>query len=425
MSQEKKTYLVGGAVRDQILGRRVHDRDFVRVGYTHEEMIAEGFKPVGDSFPVYLHPESGEEYALARTERRVGSGHKGFETHFTPDVTLEEDLARRDLTINAMARDLETGEIIDPFNGQRDIERKRLRHTTEAFMDDPLRILRLYRFQAQLGDRWRVDPYTAILCHENKHRLSEITAERKWKEMEKALRSNNFMQYAEDMAILGELPELTALIGVQQPKEHHPEGDAYVHTLLCLEVADSQQMTPQVKLAVLCHDFGKAVTWREYGNLLGHEEAGVPIAKEFLERMKVPNDYKEIALMVTEHHTRVHCIIGRKGQKDIKPRSLMKLFEQSGILKRPSRALDLANACSIDAAGRGGFNTWHKPYPQADILLASVRAVCDLDVKPISAKLLERGITGPRIGTAIRVERIDAIRKVLREFKELRSGEES
>lgn len=417
-------YLVGGAVRDELLGRRVNDRDYVVVGATHEQMIAHGFKQVGAAFPVYLHPTSGEEYALARTERRVGDGHKGFETFFSPDVTLEEDLSRRDLTINAMAKNLKTGEIIDPFNGQTDLRRKILRHTTDAFMDDPLRILRMFRFLSQLGDGWKVAGPTWYVAFENRHRLAEISPERKWKEMEKALNTRDFMQYAESMSTFGELPEMYELIGVQQPKEHHPEGDAFAHTLRCLEECDRYSMSPQVKFAVLCHDFGKAVTWKEHGNLLGHEAAGVPVVRAFCERMRVPKVYEELALVVTEFHTHVHTMIGRNGQNDMKPASVMKLLERTGSLKNHRRCVDLANACSMDAAGRGLPKSWLKPYPQADMLLACEAAVATLNVKPISARLLERGVPGVRIGEAIRVERIDAIRKTLRELKGMRNGEE-
>lgn len=418
-------YLVGGAVRDELLCRPVHDRDYVVVGATHDQMIAQGFKQVGAAFPVYLHPTSGEEYALARTERKVGDGHKGFETFFSPDVTLEEDLGRRDLTINAMAKDLHTGEIIDPFNGQIDLHRKILRHTTDAFMDDPLRILRMFRFASQLGDTWRIDGITWHMAFTNRQRLAEISAERKWKEMEKALSSRNFMQYAESMAAFGELPELYNLIGVEQPKEHHPEGDAFVHTLRCLEECDRHSMSPEVKFAVLCHDFGKHPTWEEHKNLFGHEAAGVPLVKAFCDRMRVPKSFEELACVVTEFHTHVHTLIGRKGQNDMKPASVMKLLERTGSLKSIQRCVDLANACSMDQAGRGLPKNWLKPYPQADILLSCQAAAMNLDVKPISARLLERGVPGIQIGEAIRVERIAAIRKTLRECKEMRHGEES
>ena len=411
-----KVYLVGGAVRDGLLGRPVHDRDYVVVGATHEEMIEKGFTQVGAAFPVYLHPETNEEYALARTERKTGNGHTDFETFFSPDVTLVEDLSRRDLTINAMAKDLETGEIIDPFGGQYDIEKKILRHTTLAFLDDPLRILRVYRFKAQLGKDWEIHADTKALCFNNRYGLSHISGERKWKEMEKALASDNFRAYAEAMAELGELPELDALRGVAQPPEHHPEGDAFIHTLLCLEQADKFKTDPWVKFAVLCHDFGKAITFRKYGNLLGHEEAGLEPVRTLCERIRVPNEYRDIALYVTEQHTRVHCIIGRNGQKNAKPRSVMKIFEAAGNVasqKTCIKVTALADACFCDAKGRGPKKAMLE-YPQGHLLLDAFKAVHQLDTKRISSAMLEKGKSGVDIGEAIRVARIDAIRSVMR-----------
>lgn len=411
-----KVYLVGGAVRDGLLGRPVHDRDYVVVGATHEEMIDKGFTQVGAAFPVYLHPETKEEYALARTERKVGDGHKGFETFFSPDVTLEEDLSRRDLTINAMAKDMVTGEVIDPFGGKHDLENMILRHTTSAFMDDPLRILRLFRFKAQLGNSWSVDHETYRLAYNNRYRLAEISPERKWKEMEKALQGRNFMDYAYHLAQFGELPELDALRGVQQPEEHHPEGDAFIHTLLCLEQADKFKTDPWVKFAVLCHDFGKAITFRKYGNLLGHEEAGLEPVRTLCERIRVPNEYRDIALYVTEQHTRVHCIIGRNGQKNAKPRSVMKIFEAAGNVtsqKTCIKVTALADACFCDAKGRGPKKAMLE-YPQGHLLLDAFRAVSQLDTKSISSAMLEKGKSGVDIGEAIRVARIDAIRNVMK-----------
>ena len=411
-----KVYLVGGAVRDGLLGRPVHDRDYVVVGATHEEMIEKGFTQVGAAFPVYLHPETKEEYALARTERKIGDGHKGFETFFSPDVTLEEDLSRRDLNINAMAKDMVTGEIIDPFGGKHDLENMILRHTTSAFMDDPLRILRLFRFKAQLGNSWTVDHETYRLAYNNRYRLAEISPERKWKEMEKALQGRNFMDYAYHLAQFGELPELDALRGVQQPEEHHPEGDAFIHTLLCLEQADKFKTDPWVKFAVLCHDFGKAITFRKYGNLLGHEEAGLEPVRTLCERIRVPNEYRDIALYVTEQHTRVHCIIGRNGQKNAKPRSVMKIFEAAGNVtsqKTCIKVTALADACFCDAKGRGPKKAMLE-YPQGHLLLDAFKAVHKLDTKRISSAMLEKGKSGVDIGEAIRVARIDAIRSVMR-----------
>ncbi len=411
-----KIYLVGGAVRDELLNRPVHDRDYVVVGATHEEMIEKGFSQVGAAFPVYLHPETNEEYALARTERRVGDGHKGFETFFSPDVTLEEDLSRRDLTINAMARDLETGFIIDPFNGMSDLCNNIIRHTSPAFMDDPLRILRAIRLQSQLGDDWSIDQETYSLMFKNKERLKEISPERKWKEMEKALNSNLFSQYAWHLGNFGELPELENLRGVLQPADHHPEGDAYKHTMLCLEQADCSRLSPEAKFAVLCHDFGKATTYRKYGNLLGHEQEGVPLVEQLCERIRIPNDFRDIAKFVAENHTRVHTILPRGSNKGIKPRSLMKLLESAGNIssgKTYEKIIALADACYCDATGRGP-NHVDKPYPQGDLLIDSFYAASRVESKSISTKMLEEGKTGLQIGEAIRVARIDAIREVLK-----------
>lgn len=412
-----KVYLVGGAVRDGLLGRPVHDRDYVVVGATHEEMIEKGFTQVGAAFPVYLHPETKEEYALARTERKVGDGHKGFETFFSPDVTLEEDLSRRDLTINAMAMDMETGEIIDPFNGKHDLENMILRHTTSAFMDDPLRILRLFRFKSQLGSNWEIDPSTYHLAFKNRHKLVHISAERKWKEMEKALNSNHFSFYAKSMAKIGELPELVALLGVEQPVEHHPEGDAFIHTLLCLEQADKYCMAPEVKFAVLCHDFGKAITFRKYGNLHGHEEAGIDPVNDLCERIRVPNVIRDIALYVTEYHTRVHCISPRGTNKGAKPRSIMKLFEAAGNVQSPKtyrKVFALADACLCDAKGRGPVKE-KEDYLQGEILLNAFDAVRGVNSSDISQLAIDSGKRGKAIGDAVRVARIDAIRFSLKE----------
>lgn len=409
-----KVYLVGGAVRDGFLGREVHDRDYVVVGATHEEMIDKGFTQVGAAFPVYLHAETKEEYALARTERKVGDGHKGFETFFSPDVTLEEDLSRRDLTINAMAQDMETGEIIDPFGGQYDIQNKVLRHTTEAFLDDPLRILRLYRFKAQLGKDWVINSDTKAMCYNNRYGLSHISGERKWKEMEKALSSNNFRSYAEAMAELGELPELDTLRGVEQPPEHHPEGDAFVHTLLCLDVADIYEANPYTKFAVLCHDFGKAITFRKYGNLVGHEEEGLEPVRALCNRLRIPNDFRDVALYVTEHHTRVHCIAPRGGNKGAKPKSIMKVFEAAGNFTSAKTGMmigSLADACFCDAKGRGPTK-FKEPYVQAYVLMDAFHCMKAVDTKTISSAYLEKGKTGIEIGEAIRVARIDAIRSI-------------
>lgn len=407
-----KVYLVGGAVRDKLLGREISDRDYVVVGATHEEMLKRGFTQVGASFPVYLHQETREEYALARTERKTGEGHKGFEVCFSPDVTLEEDLARRDLTINSMAMDVDSGEIIDPFGGQVDLGLKTLRHTSEAFIEDPLRILRLFRFKAQLGEEWHIHPETFKLAYDNRHSLAEISAERKWKEMLKALKSGYFRSFAVNMGRIGELPELEALRRVQQPKEHHPEGDAYTHTILALRVADELEADPLTKFAVLCHDFGKAITYKDNGNLHGHEKAGVDVIQSLCERLKIYNIYRDTAKYVAENHTKVHAISPRDGNNGLKPKSIMKIFEAAGQADQKMKVYTLADACYCDAKGRGG-DFRHKPYLQGHFLLEAYDAMTKVDSKAITKPLLEKGKKGKEIGEAVRVARIDAIRKAI------------
>lgn len=421
-----KVYLVGGAVRDEILGRPVHDRDYVVVGSTHDEMISLGYKPVGNAFPVYLHPETGEEYALARTERKTGVGHTGFEVRFTSDVTLEEDLYRRDLTINAIAKDLETGEYIDPYGGLKDIDHKRLKHVSHAFSDDPLRILRVWRLQAQLGADWGIDAGTGTMIEITKHRLEEISPERQWKEMEKALHSNNFKQYAEHLAKptggLGwhsdytVMPELAVLRGVEQPPQWHPEGDAYIHTIRCLEECDYHSVLPTVKFAVLCHDLGKRSTYDEFGNLHGHEQAGKPIVEALCNRLKVPTEYRNLAMVVTEHHTRVHCIEGRNGTKDATPGTIYKLLVNTGSLKDAGRAHDLATACYMDMCGRGEF-TVHKPeYNQFHKFLFIRGMVGFLDTKAITKAIVEKKGPGIHVGVAVEQARIRAVGSAITEF---------
>lgn len=411
-----KIYAVGGQVRDEVLGRNSHDRDYVVVGATPEDMLALGYTQVGADFPVFLHPETKEEYALARTERKTGVGHKGFETFYDPDVTIEEDLGRRDLTINSMAKDLETGEIIDPYNGMADCRSRTLRHTTDAFKEDPLRILRLFRFQAQLGSKWCIAAETMVMVigMANAGMLKEIPAERKWKEMEKANNTAHFAEYIHSLSLVGELPELMKLRGVEQPAEHHPEGDAFLHTILCLAVSDRTCCLPQVKFAVLCHDFGKYVSYKNYGNLYGHEAAGVPLVRDFCERLKVPNDYRNLALKVTEFHTKIHSIQGRGDSKASKPKSVMKLFEDLGVVGAKKREFleDVLYACQIDARGRTGKE--NSDYPQMKYVLKLWDAMMKVRTKDISLPLVEKGASGVAIGEAIRVARINAIRGAMK-----------
>lgn len=346
-----KIYLVGGAVRDELMGVPSKDRDYVVVGSTHEEMISLGFEQVGAAFPVYLHPETKEEYALARTEVSTGPGYHDFEVVFSPEVTIEADLARRDLTINAIAKDLDTGEYIDPFYGQVAIKKGILEQVSNTTMfEDPLRIYRLARFVARHGGKFTVSPNTLAHCKLAKDNLASLPKERKMAEIRKCFEdqgSNNKPSLMIDMLCdLGEFPELAKLRGVEQPATHHPEGDAYTHTLLCLDYAQGIMSSPEVKWAVLCHDLGKSQWWK-YGNLHGHEDSGIPFVEEVCNRFGVPNRWKDLALKVCKNHTRLHQIA------KMKPRKVYDLLVDIKATKDYPFALQFVEACVCDARGRG------------------------------------------------------------------------
>lgn len=399
-------YLVGGAVRDQLLGREVHDRDYVVVGSSHEEMISLGFTQVGAAFPVYLHPKTKEEYALARTDRRVANGHKGFETYFGKEVTLEQDLARRDLTINAMAKNLTTGEIIDPYNGLSDLQNKLLRATTEAFEEDPLRILRLFRFQSQLGADWRIDYKTMGMAYHNIDRLAEIPAERKWKEFEKALRSPAPQLFIREMCKMGQLPLVTQLIGVRQREDYHPEGNAFVHTLLVVEAAANHLLSPQQVFAAMCHDLGKYPCMVKYGNLHGHEAAGVPLVEQLCDEWKVPNDYRKMALTVTEYHGRIH------GSMEMKAPKVYDLIKKLGGEKDDGFFDKVIDCAIMDAWGRGPTR-YRSDYPQAGFLrhvayvLKANKPQLTEKAKEISSLYAGDGV---KIGNLIKSEKVKVVR---------------
>lgn len=358
-----KVFLVGGAVRDELMGVESKDRDYVVVGSTHEDMVSLGFEQVGATFPVYLHPETKEEYALARTESSTGEGYHDFEVMFSPDVTIQEDLARRDLTINAIAKDLETGEYIDPYGGIRDIQEGVLRNVSAAAMrEDPLRIYRLARFLARFGGKFVVDHSTMFICESAKATLASLPKERKMAEIRKCFEdqsNDNRPSLMVDMLCnLGEMPEVNNLKGVLQPVEHHPEGDAYVHTLLCLDYAQALKSSPEVKWSVLCHDLGKVMYWK-YGNLHGHEEAGLPYVKELSDRFGVPNKWATLARRVTEDHTRLHRI------NELKPKKVFDLLERIRATKDVDFAMKFMDACVCDAKGRGPekiFDNYDQEY---------------------------------------------------------------
>jgi len=398
-------YKVGGAVRDRLLGRPVTDIDWVVVGATVEQMQAQGYRPVGADFPVFLHPHSGEEYALARTERKSGRGYGGFTFHASPEVTLEEDLVRRDLTINAMAED-EQGRITDPYKGQQDLQDRILRHVSPAFAEDPLRVLRVARFAARYaGLGFQVAPETLSLMRElsESGELQALTAERSWKEIARALMEEQpqvFIQVLRDCGALKQLmPELDVLFGVPQPAAHHPEIDTGVHTLSVLEQAARHNQPLTVRWACLLHDLGKGLTpEEEWPRHIAHEHRGLKAIKAVNQRFKVPRDCQELALLVGEYHTHGHRAL------ELKASTLLELLQRFDVYRRPQRFEEFIAACEMDARGRLGLE--ERDYPQAAYLRGAADAARAVAVQP----LVEKGFTGQGLGEAIKRERLNALK---------------
>ena len=398
-------YKVGGAVRDRLLGKPVTDIDWVVVGATVEQMQAQGYRPVGADFPVFLHPHSGEEYALARTERKSGRGYGGFTFHASPEVTLEEDLVRRDLTINAMAED-EQGRITDPYKGQQDLQDRILRHVSPAFAEDPLRVLRVARFAARYaGLGFQVAPETLALMRElsESGELQALTAERSWKEIARALMEEQpqvFIQVLRDCGALKQLmPELDVLFGVPQPAAHHPEIDTGVHTLSVLEQAARHNQPLTVRWACLLHDLGKGLTpEEEWPRHIAHEHRGLKAIKAVNQRFKVPRDCQELALLVGEYHTHGHRAL------ELKASTLLELLQRFDVYRRPQRFEEFIAACEMDARGRLGLE--ERDYPQAAYLRGAADAARAVAVQP----LVEKGFTGQGLGEAIKRERLNALK---------------
>lgn len=398
-------YKVGGAVRDRLLGIPVADVDRVVVGATAEEMLAKGFRPVGADFPVFLDPNTGEEYALARTERKSGRGYGGFVFHASPEVTLEEDLVRRDLTINAMAED-DHGNLTDPYHGQRDLEARLLRHVSPAFAEDPLRVLRVARFAARYAPLgFKVADETMELMRQlsDSGELEALTAERSWKEISRALMEDQpqvFIQVLRDCDALKVLmPEVDALFGVPQPEAHHPEIDTGVHTLSVLEQAARHQQPLTVRWACLLHDLGKALTPElDWPRHIAHEHKGLKPIKAVNERFKVPRDCQELALLVGQYHTHGHRAL------ELKASTLLELLQSFDVYRRPQRFEEFIAACEMDARGRKGLE--NRSYPQADYLRGAAAAARSVAVQP----LLEKGFKGPELGEAIKRERLKALK---------------
>lgn len=394
-----KVYLVGGAVRDALLGIAVKERDWVVVGASPEDMTAAGYRPVGKDFPVFLHPQTREEHALARTERKSGRGYHGFTFHTGPEVTLEDDLWRRDLTINAIAQDPD-GRLVDPHGGQRDIAARLLRHVSPAFAEDPVRILRVARFAARFAPLgFRVAPETLDLMHEMvaQGEADHLVPERVWKETERALMEAGPRAFFEVLHACGALrrvmPELAALDGVPQRADYHPEVDTLVHTLMCVDEAARAKRVLDVRVAALLHDLGKARTPpSEWPSHRRHDERGLPLVQQFCERLRVPNAARELSLAVTRDHLLVHKV------KELRPGTLLALLERFDAFRRPDRFELALQGCECDARGRLGFE--NSEYPQTDYLrqAAQVAAVSN-------AEVLADGFSGAAIGIEIKRRR--------------------
>jgi tRNA nucleotidyltransferase (CCA-adding enzyme) len=411
-SNLKQVYLVGGAVRDKLLNIKSKDNDYVVIGETPKTMESLGFVPIGSDFPVYLHPKTKEEYALGRTERKSGKGYTGFVVDASPTVTLEEDLARRDLTINSMALD-EHGNIIDPFNGQTDLQNKTLRHTTEAFVEDPVRVLRIARFLARYGSDWRIHPSTYALMRElkNKGELNHLVPERVWLETEKALGEKHPELYFEALQGLGIFPELERMVNVPQPANHHPEGDVFVHTMLVLRRAADLNFNLEARFAALTHDFGKALSFKKYGNLRGHEREGVAVIEAFCERLKVPNRFRDIGVLTSDNHTLCHTV------DQLRPQTIHKLIVTNlNALVHPERFIAFTQACQCDAQGRGETLV-DKPYPQAAKLRAIHTELQKMDKKQVVQDALKNGKKGPEIGEEVKLAEINCIKAFLEHEK--------
>ncbi|MDE1887457.1 MAG: multifunctional CCA addition/repair protein [Gammaproteobacteria bacterium] len=397
-------YLVGGAVRDRLLGLPVQERDWVVVGATPDEMLALGYRPVGKDFPVFLHPETHEEYALARTERKTGRGYHGFEFHSAPQVTLEDDLKRRDLTINALAEDAQ-GKLIDPYGGARDLDARVLRHVSPAFAEDPVRVLRVARFAARfalLGFRLAPETLALMRAMAGNGEVDALIAERVWQETVKALATERpsvfFQTLRECDALARVFPELDRLFGVPQPAEHHPEIDTGVHVMLVLDQAARLSPDPALRFAALVHDLGKGTTPADkLPHHYGHEERGAELVDALCERLRVPREFRELALLAARFHGKVHRAA------ELRPETALRLLQDSDAFRRPQRFEQLLLACEADARGRSGLEA--RPYPQAE-LLRRARAAA-------AAVSIPGGTSGAEIGKRLNQARLLAVRKAL------------
>jgi len=405
-----KIYVVGGAVRDQLLGLPVTDRDYVVVGATPEQMVAQGYKPVGRDFPVFLHPQTHEEYALARTERKTARGYRGFAFRAASDVTLEEDLARRDLTINAMARD-EQGTLIDPFNGAADLRSRMLRHVSPAFAEDPVRILRLARFAARFGFDVAAETLALMRGMVADGEADALVAERVWQEISRGLMEKKPSRMFEVLRACGALarvmPEVDALYGVPQRPEHHPEVDTGVHVMMVVDYAASRDYTLDVRFAALLHDLGKGTTPREeWPRHVAHEERSVGLVAALCERLRVPAECRDLALIMAREHGNIHRAA------ELRPGTIVQLLQGADAFRKPERFARLLQACESDSRGRLGFG--ERPYPQAQRLASAFKAAAAVDAGAIAKQHNEP----VRIKEEIHRARIAAVRAALNETQD-------
>lgn len=416
VNRSMKIYLVGGAVRDKLLNYPVKERDWVVVGGTPEMLLTKNYKTVGKDFPVFLHPDTGEEYALARTERKSGRGYGGFTFHTAPDVTLEQDLERRDLTINAIAED-EDGTLVDPYGGVADLKARVLRHVSPAFEEDPLRVLRVARFAARyhhLGFNIADETLALMTKLSSSGELDYLTKERVWKEISRALEGEHpevFFRVLYDCGALEVLlPEVHALFGVPQPPQHHPEVDTGVHCLLALEQICRLSPSLDARFATLTHDLGKGTTPADIlPSHHGHETRGLKLINQLCNRLAVPNSCRELALLVSEYHTHCHRAF------ELKATTLLNLLERLDVFRRPERFELFLLVCEADARGRTGLED--RAYPQVDFLRAAQHAVISVEIKP----LLEQGLTGAELGQALRNLRLQKL-KALKNAEEFKRG---
>jgi tRNA nucleotidyltransferase (CCA-adding enzyme) len=408
-----KTYLVGGAVRDALLNLPVKERDWLVVGATPDALLAQGYQAVGRDFPVFLHPESHEEYALARTERKTGSGYHGFATWSAPEVTLEQDLQRRDLTINAIAQDTDSGALIDPYGGQADLQARLLRHVSPAFVEDPLRVLRVARFAARFAPLgFKVAPETLQLMQDitSSGELNALTPERVWRETQLALCAaapQAYLQVLRDCGALKViLPEVDALFGVPQPAQWHPEIDTGIHMLMVMEQAARLTDDPVARFAALMHDLGKGTTPKDVlPRHIGHEARGVALVEAVCARWRVPNEYRELAVICAAQHGKLHAVF------EMRNSTLLEFLEKLDALRRPQRLRQFLLACEADARGRTGFE--ERSYPQAQFLLQAYD--CIAAIKPSAEMTANKA--GLQIAEELRRMRIAALETLPRPGK--------